>query len=347
MSLLALATATTLALFANADSTDQSAREFLNSPGVSISMQGAANALTVAQVQDLEKELKANPDDIRKRVTLITYYMNQSMFQQAASPFKDHVLYVIKHYPETRYAGNPTLRLDGLVMPGETNPVSELWKQHVKEQPDNIAILHNAARHFAVRDPKENEKLLLAARKLEPEDSKISFDLARTYMRQEQCGQSLAAFEEGFKTCSVSDRYNQLSDAAKAAFCAGEIEKAESYAKELLDLAVETGSGWNYGNAVHHGNLVLGRIALKKDKIEEAETYLLRAGRTPGSPQLNSFGPNMQLASELLERGRKESVLQYFDLCKKFWAMPRGKLDLWKQQVEKGETPNFGGNMKY
>ena len=45
-----------------------------------------------------------------------------------------------------------------------------------------------------------------------------------------------------------------------------------------------------------------------------ANAYLLAVGRTPGSPQLNSFGPNMALAAELLQKEVRDTVLQYFEL---------------------------------
>ena len=45
----------------------------------------------------------------------------------------------------------------------------------------------------------------------------------------------------------------------------------------------------------------------------------MAAGATPGSPQLDSFGPNMTLAKELLEKGQPDVVLHYFALCKNFW----------------------------
>ena len=61
-------------------------------------------------------------------------------------------------------------------------------------------------------------------------------------------------------------------------------------------------SDWNYGNALHKGNIVLGRIALERGDIAGAKEHLLAAGQTPGSPQVGSFGPNTTLAKELLEK---------------------------------------------
>ena len=104
---------------------------------------------------------------------------------------------------------------------------------------------------------------------------------------------------------------------------------------------------WDYGNAVHTANLVLGRIALAAGDIDEAKRLLLLAGKTPGSPQLESFGPDMLFAKELLEKGEKDVVIQYFTLCSAFWKMDDGKLAQWKTEVQDNEIPDFGPNVRY
>lgn len=76
-------------------------------------------------------------------------------------------------------------------------------------------------------------------------------------------------------------------------------------------------------------------------------TFLRAAGETPGSPQLNSFGPNMTLAKDLLERGERDAVLAYFEACRVFWKMGGNSLDAWRQDVEAGRIPNFGANLRY
>jgi hypothetical protein len=45
----------------------------------------------------------------------------------------------------------------------------------------------------------------------------------------------------------------------------------------------------------------------------------MAAGATPGSPQLDSFGPNLTLAKELFEKSKPDVILHYFALCKNFW----------------------------
>ena len=81
-------------------------------------------------------------------------------------------------------------------------------------------------------------------------------------------------------------------------------------------------------------NLTRGRIALRLGQPEAAAAFLLEAGRTPGSPQLNSFGPNMLLAKEMLAAGRKEPVLEYVALVRRFWKMDAGATTAWTWQIE-------------
>jgi tetratricopeptide (TPR) repeat protein len=143
-------------------------------------------------------------------------------------------------------------------------------------------------------------------------------------------------------------RFFKLSEVAAAAFDAGDYDKAETYANELLSDANLYRTNWNYGNAIFHGNMILGRVALKRDNnLSQAESYLLAAGRTPGSPQLMSFGPNMSLANDLLIAGERDTVLDFIDECSKFWKMDGGKLSEWKNTIKSGGTPNFAPNLGY
>ena len=128
---------------------------------------------------------------------------------------------------------------------------------------------------------------------------------------------------------------------------AGEIVKAKRFGDELLHLSEKYKDDWNYGNAIHKGNLILGRVALRQGNIKAAKQYLIHAGETPGSPQLDSFGPNMSLAKELLEAGEKEAVLDYFRKCANFWEMDFGKLKNWAEIIQSGRTPKFGPHLLY
>ncbi len=141
-------------------------------------------------------------------------------------------------------------------------------------------------------------------------------------------------------------RYVALNKMAAAALDAGASDKAAAYARELLTLAQAQPKDWNYGNAIHDGHTTLGLLAAKNNDIDTARRELLEAGKTPGSPQLNSFGPNMALANELLRKGEKEAVLEYFTLCRAFWKMGAERLDSWSETVRNGGNPVFGVNLR-
>jgi len=159
--------------------------------------------------------------------------------------------------------------------------------------------------------------------------------------------EKLAKLEQAAPSTGM-ERFYALSDLAKAAFNAGELNKAEGYARELLSAQPEHQKDWNDGNAIFFGNMLIGRVALRRDNnVSLAKSSLLASAQTPGSPQLNSFGPNMSLAKDLLTVGERDTVLEFFNLCRNFWKLDQGKLDQWTAVVKGGGIPDFGGNLVY
>jgi hypothetical protein len=167
----------------------------------------------------------------------------------------------------------------------------------------------------------------------------------------------LAATDSETAAGNSFGRFLHLPGVAQAALEAGQNEKAENYAREALQL-VETfrrpvtilpdGSRVSRdGAAVFQANLVLGRLALLEGDVEAAKQYLLLAGKTGGSPVLDTFGPNMSLARELLKVSEPETVLAFLDECRAFWKMEDGRLDRWSAQIRAGELPAFGPNLIY
>jgi hypothetical protein len=138
-----------------------------------------------------------------------------------------------------------------------------------------------------------------------------------------------------------------LPSIAGHSFRRGNFDAASVRAIQLLRLAEAEPNDWNYGNAVHKAHLMLGRVALARGDLDAAEAELLASARVPGSPQLASFGPNMQLALELLQAGRKDAVLEYFRLCAKFWEVGQSQLRTWSTDIENDRLPAFGGNLLY
>ena len=165
--------------------------------------------------------------------------------------------------------------------------------------------------------------------------------------KEKEPSNRLVLVQSILKHADKYERFIVLPNAAKIAFEAQRYEVAENYPKELLNEAAKYQDDWNYGNAIHDGNMVLGRLALRSGDTKLAAEYLLKAGNTPGSPQLNSFGPNMSLAKDLQDAGERDAVISYFKLCKKFWKLEDGRLESWSASIRGGGKPYYGTNLHY
>jgi len=312
--------------------------------------------LTSEQVESLEEKLVSNPNDVTSRTQLLGYYGgSRALLDDSAKAAKRrHVLWLIRNAADSEVLGHPEAGIDRILDREGYSQAKKAWMDQLEGEPENATRLGNAARFFLIADRRTSIKLLRRAQSLDPSNPKwpkklgnafgLAADRGSGAIDQELSEKELEQLEKAYELSGESGRDSLLVDLAKAAFAADRLDKARHYAELMLQ---NTEAGWNYGNRVHHGNLVLGRIALREGNIEEAKSRLIAAGKSPGSPQLNSFGPNMLLAKALLEIGEREIVIEYFELCSKFWEMHRGRLDEWGTLAVAGKIPDFRGNLRY
>ncbi len=194
------------------------------------------------------------------------------------------------------------------------------------------------------------------ARKLSPTERKEKF--AETLKYVVPARDSLArALSRKPDDNEFKERLQGLRQDVAEASLEAEIgfEAVAAQAREMLTANSDTNS-WNYGNVIFQANNLLGRVAMRQGQIEEAKNYLLAAGKSPGSPQLDSFGPlDLGLARGLLEKGEKDAVLEFLDLMACFWANPEKatspnarqvatnnlqQLESWRQQIREGRIPD-------
>jgi tetratricopeptide (TPR) repeat protein len=313
--------------------------------------------LTAERAEELLKKADADPKDLESRLPLLSYHFFQRLrSKESAKIHSDLVLWLIENHPDSRVAGDPEATLYSYRATEAYGKAKALWLEQVKKHNKSALVQANAARFFLLEDPSTAEELLKQAQALEPTNAEWAAQLGRLYAlrshgesdedRRKSARQALVEFEKVLDLDKdPPTRFYLLGEVAKAAFDAGDDEKARKYANELLTTNSELRLDWNSGNAVHQGNLILGRIALKAGDTEKAKHYLLEAGKTEGSPQLNSFGPNMMLAKELLEKGETAVVLEYFALFSKFWN--RDELKQWAATVQGGGMPEFRANLVY
>jgi hypothetical protein len=312
--------------------------------------------LSVEDAQQLEETLKHNPDDLSIRAKLLGYYSSRHLRSEWIDGIAEReVLWLIEQHPEARLAGLPYAQFDANSNPSAYQEGAALWKQQVSVHTNEAPVLRNAGNYFLLYDRVLAEDLLKKGAAIEPQNPEWPNALGHLYLLRvrrktpEEAKRAVTAaldqYERAYALTPEAYKSFLLDGLAKTAFEVGETNKARMYAEKMLQEA-QSQKDWNRGNDIFFGNMVLGRLALKAGDIEQAKHYLIEAGKTPGSPQLDSFGPNMTLAKELLEKGQTEVVLQYFDLCGKFWRY-QPRLSDWTVAVKQGAIPDFGANLDY
>jgi len=214
--------------------------------------------------------------------------------------------------------------------------------------PQMMPLMTNHRGAEAVEMIRLAERCYLRAAELEPGNPQWNSGLRLVYtyatFTTQRTAEKVAFLEKSARLPGTdAERTYTLVELAKAYFELGNLANASENARELLRLAKDP-KDWNYGNSIHHGNIILGRIALRNGDTEAAARHLVEAGRTPGSPQLNSFGPDWHLAEELLAKSQTGPVLEYIELCRKFWTFDRGRLNSWTAALHAGVYPNFNGS---
>ena len=157
--------------------------------------------------------------------------------------------------------------------------------------------------------------------------------------------QACVGLEKAAKAAPEDEALRQMLEEARQSFGAACVEagrnldEAEAITRQMLASTPTT--NWNYGNVVYDAHSVLGRIALRHGDRETARKELRAAGRTPGSPQLNSFGPQFTLARELLQHGEqadREERRRVSRRCRQVLGQPRHGARLCRRRTHSSSS---------
>ncbi|MEM1360064.1 MAG: hypothetical protein AAGF89_17785, partial [Bacteroidota bacterium] len=115
------------------------------------------------------------------------------------------------------------------------------------------------------------------------------------------------------------------------------------------DQAILVAKGKTYPLYQHMSHTYSGLVALDYGDVERAKLELLKSANVRKSPTLSTFGPNMELAKALLEKGQYKVVLQFLKLVKKFWLAPFRWYFAhnWRGEIQSGMIPDFKANLYY
>jgi len=308
-------------------------------------------SLTSEEANELESALVKDPSDLRARFTLISYY--SAHFETPMRAKKcEHVLWTIENIPEStllHYLAQVRLyKPDSCFEKG-----TALWVKQLEANKGNLAVLRNAIDFFMVPDKSRAEMLIKQGAAVEPKNPEWPRQLGQLYSlqmsvsngdaRREFAKKAYDQFEQAL-TLTEDEQRNRLLriELARTSFEAGETSRAVSFATGLLGELPKEKTPWARADLIHNAHLILGRAALRNGDVAEGKLQLIAAGQVDGSPVLSSFGPSMLLAKELLDKGERETVLEYFAEVGAFWK--NQKLQQWIATVKSGGIPDFGGN---
>lgn len=339
--------------------------------------------MTAEEAETLEERLATDADDLRARAQLVVYHHRNVYFDpDSRVAHSGHVLWLIRNAPQAGILGTPHVQIDPHGDADSYIAGKDAWASHLEREPANVTFLAHAASFYS---PFQDRDILVETlekvQSLDPGNSKWPTQLGHLYLRAGSAerlrsrvqlpagidaddprlppgvsellerrtedhapiaGRALEHLRRAYELAgSDSERTSLLDGLAEAAFHTGLYGDARTYAEAML-AAPRTRRDESH---IHKANIVLGRVALAEDDVVTAKHHLLAAGKVSGAPTLDTFGPNMGLAADLLERGEQEVVLEYFELCSNFW--PSDKLKDWAALVKGGRTPDFGANMVY
>jgi len=315
-----------------------------------------SGALSTTAAEELEARLAKAPDDLEARIQLLVYYDKVRHTDESAESRRiPHVIWVIKNRPEAPIAGLGNYCALKPDIDGATvyNAARSSWLGRVGEGQTNTTLIWNAANFFFGSEETTLIALCRRGQALEPKNprwpDKIGFrheldalfarDKAQSYTK---ASLALKEYENALKLTLLKNDQVWLYDRlAVLYFLIGRDDKASKYANALLtDIPV---NDMQYGMGVHNGRTILGLIAVKNGDIGKAREHLnesVNITKSSAPPW-----PYMDLAKALLEKGQKDAVLEYLELCGKNWEVPgvKDQLAEWADQIRKGMTPDFFG----
>lgn len=314
----------------------------------------------------LESEVLRNPTSELARENLLGALSADP--ERFADPRRFELIeWFLEHNPRNSVCTTPFMRVDPETAPGAYRKLKARWLALVAEAPADPELVRGAAAFVAAESLDEGKRLLKSAIAQKPEDPDLWLDLGR--MSQDP-GERLAAFEKARDAGETLP--NLLVWIATTSFEAGDYEKAERAATELMELVVEArarygdkldwpergGEFWirarvassddeaagelvdaisQHAYRKHWAQTVLGLLACRSDDLERAVAHLRASADVRPEYRLSSYGPSLDLVREVCARGRWDEGLKYLRAWEDDWDDPR--LREWIAAVEGRRLP--------
>jgi hypothetical protein len=301
------------------------------------------------EANQLEIELKSNPDDIGTRILLLGYC--EAHRKQSFSNYLSHIGWIIRNHPDGEIAGLViTCKLSDRNMPGYQQ-IKHIWSETLASGASAKAHL-NAIRFFVSnKDFDAAFECLPTVANIEVKqtDYLVLADVYELLSRYSSstCTQS----KESLLNSAILWTQKAVRQGGGSSQCFDYIQLTRLlFANEHISLAKEAATTLlakaslhpdESGYAVHIANIMLGKIALAEGLPTVAAKYLLASTQVSNSDQLALAGPDLSLAQELLEFGDNVTVVKFISDCQQLGLCDerRATLDRWYQAIAEGRMP--------
>ncbi|RYG46042.1 hypothetical protein EON79_11140 [bacterium] len=292
---------------------------------------------TPEEISALSRRVERDPGDIEGRARLLAATSFSFRDGERSRWHAEQAVWFAANLPGSQVLKEVRIHSDPISDAHTFDLISSLFQKALDREPNSVPVLMNYAQFIkvgAVQDSIELQKRAIAIR---PQDASLYYELGVSYQLAD-CGIFIRSAENAPNALANLVKARDLGYAmngsyiTESAFDAGEFEIATREAKACLKDPED-------GDAVHCGHRILGQIALQKGDLEAAKSHLLKSAKVDGSPVLGSFGPSMELAKLLLQKGERATVAEYLERCGEFWEDERQVR--WLKQVRDGGTPDW------
>lgn len=283
-------------------------------------------------VRKLERKLRRDPFDLRSRLLMLKYHRLKN-----DDKFLEHMFFLIENKPEIDFK-----RYEIWAGGNHSDAIEAAWTQAIEKDPNNLRILKNAISCCSALSKDTTKKWLEHALKIDPLNEEwprqLSFQyyLATIGKPDEQAKpnaiqaialgkhalnlhkQSQYPNDVGFNVCAECERQSDLS------FRFNLLDDAQYFGEYLVEHGQARQKTWDgeaislmwHVSDVHQGHSILGRIALRRNDLEQVLFHLARMQFHVSI----DFRPDLEFAQELLDHGKPETVCGYLDDCKKHFT---------------------------
>ncbi len=319
--------------------------QFADLEDTSLQMQGLN--MNPREVNRTIEDLKKRPTSFKDHVLLAAYYGDKQQ-----NNTNKYALWLIKHYPAAPIFHDPEF-----VPPSHAQEA--LWNKQLLKYPRNIKVMANAASCLQLNDASRSIAIYKKLMQLQPSNHKWPLDIARIiqYNVNPESGPSVAnanVAKHALKYAQMSfnlaksneDKLDVIDQLMMDAYYSQNYPLANEYAL-MVNKYIPSWDPISHNDVIYHSYMMQGLVALRNKNISAADHFLLKSGQTSGSAPLDSFGPNMMLAEQLLRNGQKAVVLQFLKECSTFWNAGPNPLQHWITEVKQGKQPDFSMQDNY